>query len=52
MNKTKNRNKVVFKELYGKYDLKLPSDKKIENFKWRFITSIKGENDERKHTGS
>lgn len=51
MNKTKNRNKIVYKELYGKYDTKVASDKKIEEFKWRFIASNKRESNERKHNG-
>ena len=43
--------KKVYRLLYGKDDVKIAAESKVENFKWEFITSNKRENNERKHNG-
>jgi hypothetical protein len=43
--------KKVYRLLYGKDDMKIAPESKVENFKWEFITSNKRENNERKHNG-
>ena len=36
-NESENPLKNVYKTLYGKQDIKIISDKKLNSFKWRFV---------------
>lgn len=45
-----SKNRLIYRELYHKHDSKVPSDKKIKDFKWEFVTPKKRKPSESKRS--